>query len=384
MSTEHRPGSRVTESYLMYIGGKVRRDFRPHSIRYLSSSHIASLGIGMSEIIPLMREMFAAKGNGLITMAPKVMLHPIEGEDSYITPMPAVVHLPDRRIVGMKFSAGYPQNIEKNLPYIDSEIILKDPDTGRTYAVLGGNWITGARTGAATAVGADVFARPGEVTVGVISAGLQARTNLIALDCVRDIREARVFDPNHEKRDEFIAQMSEFLSFPIVGADEVRGAVEDRDVVVTAAPIRKQPGPIERDWLKPGCFVSALDFDASLSTSVLEHSDVRVTTDDIPQLDSKRKEGFFAHTPPIEVELGDVVAGKKSLEREPNDVVVFLNLGIAPSDLVVAQHAFERARAASIGIELRPMTRPSLLTRLLGAERTFRLMNRLRRLIVGS
>lgn len=349
------PEHRATESYLMYVGGECRGDFVAHPIRYLSSAHIAGLGIGMREIIPLIRDMFSAKGNGQITMAPKMMLHPVPGEDSYITPMPAIVNLPDRRLMGMKFSAGYPQNVAKGLPYIDSEIILKDPETGRTYAVLGGNWITGARTGAASAVAADVFAPKGEVTVGVISAGLQARTNLIALDCVRDISEARVFDPNHAKRDEFIEQMSKLLTFPMVGVDSVEEVVKDRDVVVTAAPIRKQPGPIERDWLKPGCFVSALDFDSSLSREVLLQPGIHVVTDDIPQLDSKRHEGFFVNTPKIEIEIGDVVAGKERLEHGPDDVVVFLNLGIAPSDLVVAHHAFERAREASVGIELRPM-----------------------------
>ncbi|MCA8960280.1 MAG: ornithine cyclodeaminase family protein [Planctomycetes bacterium] len=376
--------NRVSESYLMYVGGSVRRDFRGHPIRYLSSSHIASLDIGMREIIPIMRDMFTAKGRGEVTMTPKVMLHPIPGEDSYITPMPAIVDMPGKRIVGMKFSAGYPQNVARGLPYIDSEIILKDPDTGRTYAVLGGNWITGARTGAATAVAADLFARKGEIRVGVISAGLQARTNLIALDGVRDITEARVFDPDHRKRSEFVTQMSEFLSFPITPVDEVDGAVRDCDVVVTAAPIRKQPGPIERDWLKPGAFVSALDFDASLSRDVLRRPGVKLITDDAPQLDSKRHEGFFANTPPIEVEVGDVLAGTRRLDAAPDDVVVFLNLGIAPSDLVVAQLAFERAEQASIGIELRPLGRPSWVARVLGLRFAFRLMRGLRRLIVGA
>ncbi len=350
------PKHRATESYLMYVGGERRGDFVAHPIRYLSSAHIAGLGIGMREIIPLVRDMFVAKGNGQITMAPKVMLHPVAGEDSYITPMPAIVDMPRKKLMGMKFSAGYPQNVSHGLPYIDSEIILKDPETGRTYAVLGGNWITGARTGAVSAVAADVFAPKGEVTVGVISAGLQARTNLIALDCVRKISQARVFDPNRAKREEFIHQMSTFLSFPIVGVETVEEVVRDRDIVVTAAPIRKRPGPIERDWLKPGCFVSALDFDASLSRDVLLQPGVKVLTDDIPQLDSKRHEGFFDNTPKVEVELGDVVAGTKGLGNNPDDVVVFLNLGIAPSDLVVAQHAFERAQEAGVGIELRPLT----------------------------
>lgn len=355
-SEDNAPENRATESYLMYVGGECRGDFVAHPIRYLSSSHIAGLGLGMRDIIPLVREMFEAKGNGQITMAPKVMLHPVPGQDSYITPMPAIVNMPNKKLMGMKFSAGYPQNVARGLPYIDSEIILKDPETGRTYAVLGGNWITGARTGAVSAVAADAFAPKGEVTVGVISAGLQARTNLIALDCVRNITEARVFDPNPTKREQFIDQMSKLLSFPIVGVDNAEEVVRDRDVVVTAAPIRKQPGPIERDWLKPGCFVSALDFDASLSREVLLQPGVQVFTDDIPQLDSKRHEGFFVNTPKIQVELGDVVAGTKSLGNSPDDVTVFLNLGIASSDLVVAQHAFERAQAAGVGIELRPLT----------------------------
>ncbi len=314
-------------------------------------------------------------------MTPKVMLHPIEGEDSYVTPMPAVIDTEEQKIVGMKFSAGYPQNPARNLPYIDSEIILKDPETGRTYAVLGGNWVTGVRTGAATAVAADLLASPESAALGIVGAGLQARTNLRALLAVRAIRTVCVYDPNTPKAQQFSKEMSRLYGVEVNVSNDVRGVVEAMDIIVTAAPIRRAAdAPIRLEWVKPQAFISALDFDSSVSGGVLNGSNTCLLTDDIEQLDSKRKEGLFEQTPKVDLELGTLVAAQNAGRSSPDQIVVFLNLGIAPSDLVVAQRAYELAAELGVGVELRPFAPPSLLMKICGRLRLSRWMNNLRRI----
>lgn len=49
----------------------------------------------------------------------------------------------------------------------------------------------------------------------------------------------------------------------MIGVKEPRKAVVESDLVVTSGPILKHPTPtIQKDWLRPGAFGSAVDFDS--------------------------------------------------------------------------------------------------------------------------
>ncbi|MGH9333633.1 MAG: ornithine cyclodeaminase family protein, partial [Vicinamibacteria bacterium] len=53
-------------------------------------------------------------------------------------------------------------------------------------------------------------------------------------------------------------------------------------------------------------------------------------------------------------ELGDVVAGRLSFERKPEEVTLFESQGIAIEDVAVAKLVYERGRAEGVGTELDP------------------------------
>ena len=64
----------------------------------------------------------------------------------------------------------------------------------------------------------------------------------------------------------YVEEMSDQLGVEIVGVSEPKNAVVDSDLVVTSGPILEHPDPtIEKDWLKPGAFGSAVDFDELLA-----------------------------------------------------------------------------------------------------------------------
>ena len=58
-------------------------------------------------------------------------------------------------------------------------------------------WITGVRTGAASAVAAKYLARPESRTIGIVACGLQGRTNLEAMASVFPLERAFAFDTTH-------------------------------------------------------------------------------------------------------------------------------------------------------------------------------------------
>ena len=58
--------------------------------------------------------------------------------------MPAF--LPGQKICGLKWVAGFPTNVPKDLPTITAVIVLNDPETGMPLAFMDGTYITALRT----------------------------------------------------------------------------------------------------------------------------------------------------------------------------------------------------------------------------------------------
>ena len=144
---------------------------------YLSRADVEAAGVDMATVIALVEEGFREKAAGRVEMPPKPGIHP--QPDAFIHAMPAYVA--GMRSAGVKWVGGNPANPPRGLPYISGLIILNDVDTCVPYAVMDCTWITGYRTGAATAVAAKHLARPESRTAGILACGFQGRTNLIAL-----------------------------------------------------------------------------------------------------------------------------------------------------------------------------------------------------------
>ncbi len=113
-------------------------------------------------------------------------------------------------------------------------VTLFDIPTGDLRAVVDAEAITGARTGAVSAIAADMLAPP-EVSVGaVIGTGSVARTQLPALQVVRPVEEIRVFSRQPENRAGFIAEMQGVLDVRFVDCASVEEAIEGAGIVTLA------------------------------------------------------------------------------------------------------------------------------------------------------
>jgi ornithine cyclodeaminase/alanine dehydrogenase-like protein (mu-crystallin family) len=315
---------------------------------YLSRSDVEKTGVSMCEIIEALEKMFLEKGRGNVEMPPKPGIHP--RPDCFIHAMPA--YIPSLRSAGVKWVAGYPENQAKGLPYISGLLILNDPDTGIPIAVMDCAWITGMRTGAATAVAAKHLARPDSARAGVLACGYQGRTNLEALCCVLPIRQAVAYDVVPEAADRFADQMRAKLKIDVRVVRDPAAAVKEMDVVVTSGPILKHPKPaIEAGWLKPGAFGSLVDFDSYWQGPALAEAD-KIATDDTAQMSYYRQVGYFCHTPEPYADLGQIVAGLKPGRESATERTLAINLGLALDDMATAPLVLQRAREKGLGTSL--------------------------------
>ena len=261
----------------------------------------------MKEIIDLLEKAFLEKGNGRVEMPPKPGVHTMP--DAFIHAMPA--YIPSMRSAGIKWVSGYPENFKRGLPYITGLLILNDVETGIPYAVMDCAWITAMRTGAASALSAKYLARPESETVGILACGVQGRTNLEALACLFPIKRVYAYDVLPDVQEKFVAEMTERFGFEIIGVKEPKQAVVESDLVVTSGPILKHPTPtIEKDWLRPGAYGSAVDFDSYWTGEALAQMD-RISTDDHAQFQYYKSVGYFQQTPDPYADLGELVAGLK-------------------------------------------------------------------------
>jgi ornithine cyclodeaminase/alanine dehydrogenase len=312
---------------------------------YLSRADVEKVALDMPTILKLLEEAFKEKGNGKVEMPPKPGIHTMP--DAFIHAMPAFI--PSLHSAGIKWVSGYPENFKRGLPYITGLLILNKDETGIPYAVMDCTWITAYRTGAATGLAAKYLARPNSEVAAILACGVQGRTNLEALASIFPLKRAYAYDILPEVQAKFITEMKKKFKFEILPAKSPKEAVMASDLVVTSGPILKHPTPtIEKDWLKPGGFGSAVDFDSYWTGPAMAQMD-RISTDDHAQFEYYRESGYFSQTPAPYADLGQLATGQKPGRGSDKERNLAINLGLAMDDMAIAPEIYRRAMAKEIG-----------------------------------
>ena len=315
---------------------------------YLSPADVEVAAVPMERIIEAIETMFIEKGEGRVEMPPKPGIHP--RPDSFIHAMPA--YIPALHSAGMKWVSGFPDNIEKGLPYISGVIVLNDPETGIPLAIMDATWITAKRTGAATAVAAKFLARSDSRVAGILGCGVQGRSNLEALKTLFPLRSVLAYDTDLEARERYVAEMSRKLSLDVIPVDGPKKAFIGADIVITAGPLLKTPhATIPPGWLAEGAFASLVDYDSYWSRDALKEVD-KFCTDDIPQLEYYKTMGYFRDIPPVYAELSELVTGRKPGRENPSERTMTCNLGLALDDMAAAPLVYQEAVEKGLGTVL--------------------------------
>jgi ornithine cyclodeaminase/alanine dehydrogenase-like protein (mu-crystallin family) len=313
---------------------------------YLSKADVESLGLGMVEIVEAVESAFREKGEGGVEMPPKPGIHP-GGGDNFIHAMPA--YIPSLESAGIKWVGGFPGNAARGLPYITGLLVLNDVETGLPLSVMDCVWITGMRTGAATAVGAKYLARPDSSVVGILGCGVQGRTNVEALQVLFPLERVMAYDLDPAAAQRYADDVGQRLDLEVVIAGTPREAVAGCDLVVTAGPILREPHrTIQAGWLEEGAFASLVDFDSYWHPRAMHEAD-KFCTDDVPQLRHYQEVGYFQDIAPVHADLGELVIGRKPGRETPAERTMTANLGLAMDDMAVAPLVYNRAVERGVG-----------------------------------
>lgn len=251
----------------------------------------------------------------------------------------------------------FEKNLEKNMPTIMATIILNDSETGAPLAIMDGTLVTAMRTGAVCGVATKYLARKDSKIVGIFGAGVQARTQLMAMCVVRNIERAFVHDVAKERAESFAKEMSKVLRIP-VEACEPRELVVQSDIIVTATT-SKTP-VFDGKWVKPGTHLNLI---GSFKPDVREVDETVIKKAKIV-VDQKSaaleeagdiiiplKAGIITEKD-IYAELGELAAGLKPGRTSDSEITLFKSVGLGIQDCAAARLAYMRAREKGVGIEV--------------------------------
>lgn len=301
--------------------------------------------------------------HGETVSPPKAVIHWGDDLDTdeklgRIMAMPAYVG-GSTRMAGLKWIPSVPQNPERGLPRGIGVILLSDPETGLPVAFLDGTVVSAMRTGAVSGVAARALARDGARVLGILGAGVQARTQLMALErTLPALEEIWIYDPADGKAEELATARSDGPSCRAVASAEE--AVRGVDVVVPAT-MAAEPF-IPAAWLGRGTLVisvSSLD----LAVDAIESGDL-VVADDVAHETGHasrplaRAEAAGLLDRDAVVPLGAILAGAHPGRTSDDELVVVSPVGMGIEDVAWATHVFRRAEELGLGSEQRLWDEP--------------------------
>ena len=192
----------------------------------------------------------------------------------------------------------------------------------------------------------------------MIGCGVQGRSQLHALGCVRDVERVFAWDVDRETAERYASEISAALGLSVVAVSDYRHAVASSDIVVTCTP---SCAPLLSAADVPaGCFVAGVGADSEdkheLAPDLLARgilvADLLEQCVHLGDLHHALAAGLMQRDD-VHAELADVVSGRRQGRRTPGEVTVFDSTGTALEDAAAAVVAYERAVVEGRGGRIR-------------------------------
>jgi ornithine cyclodeaminase len=215
---------------------------------------------------------------------------------------------------------------------------------------LDGRVLTALRTGAAS--GSPPLLPTGGITLAVIGAGVQARTQVEAVCAVRPITEIRIF--SLAGAEAMAAELRNQYRAEIVVAPSAHAAIEGAQVVVAATnsrtPVVHLDDPRRAHINGIGSFTPEMQ---EIAGDVVAAA--RVVVDHRPSVWAEagdliipRRQGLITEAS-VYAEIGEIAAGLKAGRADPQQITFFKSVGNAVQDAALAQRVIAAADERGLG-----------------------------------
>jgi ornithine cyclodeaminase len=233
--------------------------------------------------------------------------------------------------------------------------MLFDGETGELIAVVNASAITAIRTAAVSALATRLLSREDAGDLAIIGAGVQARSHLDAMNCVRPLRRVRIAARNFDNAKSFANEMQPHcaaLIEPVAGAE---AAIREADMIVTATTSRDPV--LQREWISPGAHINAIgtfspkarEIDTATIAAARLFVDRRESAlNEAGDYLIAAEEGTIGPEH-IRADLGEVLTRARPGRTSPKEITLFKSLGLAIEDLAAAAHAYKKAQETNAG-----------------------------------
>ena len=267
-----------------------------------------------------------------------------------------------RDYVAVKINGNFPGNpAENGLPTIQGAIFLADGDDGVVLAILDSIEVTLRRTAAASALAAQVLARPDSRTLLICGCGEQGRAHLTALSEVLPLYRCLVWDRDRHSAQTLAGEWSR--SIEVDAVDDLHSAALLADVIACCTTARDPY--LDVDMVKPGTFIAAVGADNEDKGEITPRLMARaaVVTDSTAQcaimgdLHHAIAAGAMTETD-VRGELAEVLAGTRPGQSSADEIIVFDSTGTGVQDVAAAAAIYERCadRGMVVAITLAGIT----------------------------
>jgi ornithine cyclodeaminase/alanine dehydrogenase-like protein (mu-crystallin family) len=325
-------------------------------VSYSEAKHL----LRTRECIEVMAEALSTLARGEAEMPLRTIFRP-QDVRGVMAMMPSF-RRGDAPLFGLKAICVFPDNAAIGKDAHQGGVLLFSGETGELLALVNASAITEIRTAAVSAVATRALAREDASELAIIGAGVQARSHLEAIACVRPIKRVRIAARTYESARRFVEQITSRpaddcgLPSPVIEAVETsEAAVRNADIIVTATtsftPV------VKRAWVSQGAHINAVgtySFKArELDTATMADAALFVDRRESALNEAgdyviAAGEGAFGPEH-IRAELGEVLIGNHRGRTSNEDITVFKSLGLAIEDLASAAHVYEKAQQLSAG-----------------------------------
>jgi ornithine cyclodeaminase/alanine dehydrogenase-like protein (mu-crystallin family) len=298
----------------------------------------------MRECIAVMEEALSALARGEMHQPLRMVVHPPNAA-GVIAMMPAYRSGADS-VFGLKAICVFPRNAEKGKDAHQGGVLLFSGDTGEPLALMNASAITAIRTAAVSGVATRVLAREDACELAIIGAGVQARSHLSAISCVRQIKRARIASRNFEHAQQFAHEMQSDFDFPIEAV---------ANLIVTATTSREPV--LQRGWIAPGTHINAIGTYSPKAREIDTATmvDARIFVDRRESAINEAGDYLIAASEGaigpehIRAELGEVLIGAAPGRMTSDEITLFKSLGLAIEDLAAAAYLYQKAQQKQFG-----------------------------------
>jgi alanine dehydrogenase len=324
---------------------------------FLNGVDIEGLALTDQEIIDAVEVGLRAQGHGETVIEARVHLEPDPTFDGHFNVLRGYVAPLD--LAGVKIVGDYVGNYRLDLPSEMALLNLFDPRTGMPRAVMDATAITEMRTGAVTAIGARLLARPDAKVLGHVGARGTAYWNVRLIDSLFDLDEIRVHSRRPDSREAFAARLRSELSTPVVVTDTWESCARGADIVVEASRLARPEPLLRTEWIERGALVIPYGTMSAVELSLTDIMD-KIVVDDWGQCRTGRFGSLRAHVDTgrlseenLHAELAQIVVGDRPGRENDDETVLFWHRGMSLSDIALGAAILKRATEEQRGTTLR-------------------------------